>query len=489
MVLSLLVGALDDWPIFYAVPLLCAHYLFLAKEKKKSFLIFPISAGLIFLLVVMLTLRVGPSYILELLYFYIANPTVYGVWSQSMTLTGWCRTVFSYHVELYTLPILILSLVWLIGLIFRLARRENLAKDVLVGILLLFGLLNIGLGWQRAGDPAHAFWASLSIPGLAVASALVLHDIYERFVARSGKSFYLKSFYLKGLFYMLLLVFAFYCTEKLYSLAIRSDSYYKFGMVINRNSTFDDLILMPYDSIQPTLKFYADRNLRDDVYDLADFYRLCYEDPQAGKLRYAVMTQTDAVEYPELYRFLDLAFDHKTDEDYVIFDLKSKKLSDEDIIKYLTLRKEQYNFWTATRKSDYEAAAVAGNFQHIQLTVGGETRRALALAPNSKVTFQPVSVLEGARLKFGIGVSDSYQAGADAATKFEIIVHSENQDHVLFSKLMDPKGNPGDTYWHDDLIDLSPFAGREIGITLSIEQASDTALDAAGWSDLEIVYD
>jgi 4-amino-4-deoxy-L-arabinose transferase-like glycosyltransferase len=483
MLLSLLLGALNDWPIFFAVPLLTAHYFFLAKGRKWSFLVFPAVAGLVFLLVVTQVIAGGSLYhVYEVVHSYLLEPDApVSQEGAPVTPANWISTVLYYHVELYTLPILILFAAWLPGLARRAVRRENLAQDGPIIILILFGLINIGVGWQRVVDRGHAYWASLAMPGLVLAAAVVLDYAYGRWVAASRK-----PVYSRGLFYLLLLALAVSGTKQLYSLYSPGDYDYKYGMAIARNSEFRDVILAPEEFDSPVTQFYADRNMHVGISDLNDFSSIYYDNVGADRRQLFFMKKPQDILYPELYRFLDLAFDKKTDQDFLIFDLQRKRITDAAIVQYIAVSTARYNFWSVMKHAADSPDAVSGNFHYDLFSINGDARRVLVTDP--KVTFHRVPITGSPSLKIGVALEPFWWQVLDNGVQFQVAVRSGDQDHVLFSKRIDPANNPDDRTWHDELIDLSPFHDREIDIIMAVEGAPGTSTDGAGWSDLEIIY-
>ena len=59
----------------------------------------------------------------------------------------------------------------------------------------------------------------------------------------------------------------------------------------------------------------------------------------------------------------------------------------------------------------------------------------------------------------------------------------------VFVRYINPKHNPSDRRWRNFLVDLSPWAGRTVNLSLITEggPAGDWAFDWAGWAELQIV--
>jgi hypothetical protein len=63
------------------------------------------------------------------------------------------------------------------------------------------------------------------------------------------------------------------------------------------------------------------------------------------------------------------------------------------------------------------------------------------------------------------------------------------QGDFVFSRYVNPKDNPTDRRWRNFLIDLSPWAGRTLNLSLIADagKAGDWAFDWAGWAEPQIV--
>jgi hypothetical protein len=59
----------------------------------------------------------------------------------------------------------------------------------------------------------------------------------------------------------------------------------------------------------------------------------------------------------------------------------------------------------------------------------------------------------------------------------------------IFVRHINPKYNPSDRRWRNYLVDLSPWAGHTVHLSLSTKAgpAGDWAFDWAGWADLQVV--
>jgi 4-amino-4-deoxy-L-arabinose transferase-like glycosyltransferase len=336
MILSFLLGAFTDWHAFYPPLLLSLHYvLFTTNARKhKSFFIFPVIACLVFIFLFFVYPKILTGSYLTLIpkFMFRAGTSIsdLGI-GEKFTFIQWLNKIFGFYLELYTLPVLILTLIWFLSFIYKAVKRQNLEKDVFVVILLVLGIIHIVLG--REGAWIHAYWSALLIPGLAIASALPLERIYN-LISRPSIKY---GMFLRSGFLLATLLFAVYCTFRLHSLyQVHLDHPYdywnQFGTTINKNSKFNDGILISEDidlRYTPQLEFYADRNMKAQITNLKQFYRIYNNDFQ--KYRYFFLPQDQQMVHRALYEFLDKSFSSKTEDGFIIFDLKNKKTDDENI--------------------------------------------------------------------------------------------------------------------------------------------------------------
>ena len=76
--------------------------------------------------------------------------------------------------------------------------------------------------------------------------------------------------------------------------------------------------------------------------------------------------------------------------------------------------------------------------------------------------------------------------------RFIIEVRSEKREarsETIFSKYIDPKNNPEDRHWHDEIVDLSKYGGEEVILIFVTTCGSkgDCNYDWAGWAEPEII--
>lgn len=104
-----------------------------------------------------------------------------------------------------------------------------------------------------------------------------------------------------------------------------------------------------------------------------------------------------------------------------------------------------------------------------------------------------LTVPENGALQFGIALDPevwSPDKGDGVAFQLYVAQAGSNQtSQLIFDRFINPKINPNDRIWRNFLVDLSPWAGEEIRLSLIAQAgpAGDYGFDWAGWSDLAIV--
>ncbi len=104
-----------------------------------------------------------------------------------------------------------------------------------------------------------------------------------------------------------------------------------------------------------------------------------------------------------------------------------------------------------------------------------------------------VQVPEGSALRLAIAMPPETWAPykGDGVT-FQIYVSepdSPQPGQPVFVRYINPKDNPSDRRWRNYLVDLAPWVGRTVHLSLSTESGpvDDWTFDWAGWADLQVV--
>jgi hypothetical protein len=104
-----------------------------------------------------------------------------------------------------------------------------------------------------------------------------------------------------------------------------------------------------------------------------------------------------------------------------------------------------------------------------------------------------VEVPEAGALRFAIALSPEVWSPkkGDGAT-FQVYVaepDAPQEGQSVFVRYINPKHNPSDRRWRNFLVDLSPWAGHTMNLSLITEggPAGDWAFDWGGWAELQVV--
>lgn len=152
-----------------------------------------------------------------------------------------------------------------------------------------------------------------------------------------------------------------------------------------------------------------------------------------------------------------------------------------------------YNFLTEFPSANHSTTDEA-QIRQDTLTIDYEPRDVLFQHPTNRLTYR-VDVPERAGLHFGLGMDPSvWTPEKGDGVEYNIYVRRPDDPYVLhrvFHRYIDPKHNPDDRRWHDEVVDLSDYGGETVDIifeTLPGPQ-DDARYDWAGWSRPVLVAD
>jgi tetratricopeptide (TPR) repeat protein len=131
-------------------------------------------------------------------------------------------------------------------------------------------------------------------------------------------------------------------------------------------------------------------------------------------------------------------------------------------------------------------------FEHFQVAsftmpATGDKRQVLLMHPEARASYQLRVPSGPSVLRFSLAMSpETWDWGGDGAT-FEIYLDGGSGEEILFSKHI--SNDAKDRRWHDEEIDLSLYAGREIDLTFVTGPGPgvDFTGDAAGWATPRIM--
>ncbi|MBI1876739.1 MAG: O-antigen ligase family protein [Chloroflexi bacterium] len=104
-----------------------------------------------------------------------------------------------------------------------------------------------------------------------------------------------------------------------------------------------------------------------------------------------------------------------------------------------------------------------------------------------------ISVPESGALRFAIAlVPEVWSPEKGDGTNFKIHIvapDTPTEGQTIFTRYINPKYNPSDRRWRNFLVDLSPWAGRTVQLSLITESGpnGDWAFDWGGWSELQLI--
>ena len=104
-----------------------------------------------------------------------------------------------------------------------------------------------------------------------------------------------------------------------------------------------------------------------------------------------------------------------------------------------------------------------------------------------------VEVPEDGVIRFAAAVSpEVWSPNKGDGVNFQVYVteaEADGEGQFVFTRYINPKHNLSDRRWRNFLVDLSPWAGRTVHITLMTDagKAGDWSFDWAGWAEPEIV--
>lgn len=133
----------------------------------------------------------------------------------------------------------------------------------------------------------------------------------------------------------------------------------------------------------------------------------------------------------------------------------------------------------------------AGTFEAVDAELNGETRRAIYAPPATRITWR-VTVPEDAWLKVAVGMKPESWTAEGNGVLFLVGVSDGRRFDELFRQHVNPFGNPGDRKWIPVWVDLSAYAGEEIGLIFNTRtgpdgQGDDPRNDQALWGSPEII--
>lgn len=120
-------------------------------------------------------------------------------------------------------------------------------------------------------------------------------------------------------------------------------------------------------------------------------------------------------------------------------------------------------------------------------TINGEDELVLFQHPVSSLSYAFTPDEESKFLLFRLGMDPQvWQPDQGDGVLFTVSMEENGRNRTLFSRWVDPKNNPEDRRWIDGMVDLSPYLGQPITLTLSTSPGDSLEWDWAGWGALRL---
>jgi len=133
-----------------------------------------------------------------------------------------------------------------------------------------------------------------------------------------------------------------------------------------------------------------------------------------------------------------------------------------------------------------EARQVPGTYEVADLTLAGETRRALLVDDYGRFIF-PVTVPNRAWLRVSLGQRPEAATIDGDGVLFIIGAWDEVVFDELLSFVVNPYQTPEDRVWHDVAIDLSKYAGQTLELRFILRSRDSQTGDMPAWGAPRIV--
>ena len=130
------------------------------------------------------------------------------------------------------------------------------------------------------------------------------------------------------------------------------------------------------------------------------------------------------------------------------------------------------------RLGEAQKAPADAVFSAVDATLGGETARAIAVAPSpsSRLAWR-IKVPSRAWLWVSIGMRPEAWDREGDGVSFVAQVADGSETELLFEQHLHPFANPGDRKWFPIRVSLSRYAGRDVDIILSTSAGPNGAGD------------
>jgi hypothetical protein len=133
----------------------------------------------------------------------------------------------------------------------------------------------------------------------------------------------------------------------------------------------------------------------------------------------------------------------------------------------------------------------AGNFAVQEVELNGERKKAIAVPPDSRLTFK-VQIPDEGWLRVSVAAKPESWTQEGDGSFFLVGVSDGRTFDQLFTQHVNPFGNAGDRKWVEVWVDLSAYAGEEVELKFNTRTGppnheGDARADMPLWGAPEIV--
>jgi hypothetical protein len=125
------------------------------------------------------------------------------------------------------------------------------------------------------------------------------------------------------------------------------------------------------------------------------------------------------------------------------------------------------------------------------ISLAGETRQGIYMAPTSRLTFQRVAIPDNAWFRVWLGVKEEAWTQSTDGVLFRFGVSDGRTYDELLKQHVDPLHNTSDRRWIPVTVDLSAYAGQEVDLVFNTNSSlpgrgDDSRFDWSVWGAPEI---
>ena len=135
--------------------------------------------------------------------------------------------------------------------------------------------------------------------------------------------------------------------------------------------------------------------------------------------------------------------------------------------------------------SQFDQAKKNGDFNVVDVDLGGDSKKAIAAPPNGRITFH-VRVPDDGWLRVSLGMKpESWDKDGNGVLFFAGVSDGRSFEK-LFEQVLNPHANASERRWIPVAVDLSAYAGEEMDIIFNTRASSpgqpeDTRNDLPLW--------